>query len=251
MRTVHEVEKLTGISVRALHHYDAIGLLKPSTVTAAGYRLYDEKALWRLQNILLFREMQFPLKEIKAILDNPDFDPREALAQQIKLLELQRNHIDELISLAREIQKGGTDQMDFHAFQKTEIDQYAEEVKERWGSTKAYAEYEEKMKGKTEQEQNTAADKMLELFAEIGRLQQEQHTPEEKEVQEKIGELQAFITENYYHCTDEILHGLGEMYVNDERMKHNIDKAGGEGTAEFARQAILAYCAGKGSAEAN
>lgn len=249
MRTVHEVEKLTGISVRTLHHYDAIGLLKPSTVTAAGYRLYDEKALQRLQNILLFRELQFPLKEIKAILDNPDFDPREALAQQIKLLELQRNHIDELISLAREIQKGGTDQMDFHAFQKTEIDQYAEEVRKRWGSTKAYAEYEEKMKGKSEQEQNAAADKMLELFAEIGRLQQEQHAPEEKEVQEKIEELQAFITENYYHCTDEILHGLGEMYVCDERMKHNIDKASGEGTAEFARRAISVYCAGRGTAD--
>lgn len=239
MQTVHEVGRLTGISVRTLHHYDAIGLLKPSRVTDAGYRLYDGKALERLQNILLFRELQFPLKEIKAILDNPDFDPKEALGQQIQLLELQRKHIDDLISLAREIQKGGTNQMDFHAFQKTEIDQYAQEVKERWGTTEAYAEYEEKWKGKTDTELEATANKMMELFTELGRLQK--HAPEEAVVQEKIGELQAFITEHYYHCTDEILHGLGEMYVGDERMKRSIDKAGGEGTAEFVRKAIGSY----------
>ncbi len=200
---------------------------------------YDEKALHRLQNILLFRELQFPLKEIKSILDNPDFDPGEALAQQIQLLELRKKHIEDLISLTREIQEGGTDQMNFHAFQKTEIEQYEEEVKERWGSTKAYKEYEEKMKGKSKQELDAAANKMLELFAEIGQLQE--HAPGEDEVQKKIEELQTFITQNYYHCTDEILQGLGEMYVSDERMKRNIDKAGGEGTAEFARQAISVY----------
>ena len=152
MRTVNEVSKLTGISVRALHHYDAIGLLKPSSVTEAGYRLYDGAALKRLQNILFFRELQFPLKEIKSILDNPDFDPGEALAQQIKLLELQRKHIDELISFAREVQKGGTDIMNLDAFQKTEFDRYAEEVRERWGTTRAYAEYEQKRKERTEEE---------------------------------------------------------------------------------------------------
>lgn len=97
MRTVKEVSKLTGISVRALHHYDAIGLLCPAKVTDAGYRLYDEAALRRLQNILLFRELQFPLKEIKAILDSPEFKPEEALEQQITLLELRRKHIDQLI----------------------------------------------------------------------------------------------------------------------------------------------------------
>ena len=153
MQTVHEVSRLTGISVRALHHYDAIGLLKPSRVTEAGYRLYDGAALRRLQNILFFRELQFPLKEIKAILDNPEFDPKEALDQQIRLLELQRTRIDRLISLAREAQKGGTDQMNFQAFQKTEYDRYA---------------------------------------------------------QEKVRELQAFITGNYYTCTDEILRGMGK-----------------------------------------
>ncbi len=122
MRTVKEVSKLTGISVRALHHYDAIGLLCPAKVTDAGYRLYDEAALRRLQNILLFRELQFPLKEIKAILDSPEFKPEEALEQQITLLELRRKHIDQLIFFARRIQKEGVDAMSFQAFQTEEID---------------------------------------------------------------------------------------------------------------------------------
>ena len=103
MRTVNEVSKLTGVSVRTLHHYDAIGLLKPTKVTPAGYRLYDDTALGRLQNILLFREVQFSLKDIKAILDNPSFNPDEALTQQIELLELQYKRIGKLISFAREI----------------------------------------------------------------------------------------------------------------------------------------------------
>ncbi|EOS35174.1 hypothetical protein C808_04953 [Lachnospiraceae bacterium M18-1] len=243
MRTVNEVSKLTGISVRALHHYDAIGLLKPSSVTEAGYRIYDGAALKRLQNILFFRELQFPLKEIKSILDNPDFDPGEALAQQIKLLELQRKHIDALISFAREVQKGGIDIMNLDAFQKTEFDRYAEEVRERWGTTRAYAEYEQKRKERTEGEMKTAADRMMALFAELGSLRD--HSPADREVQKKIEELQAWITENYYHCTDEILSGLGEMYAGDESMKHNIDQAGGEGTARFVSQAVAAYCSGR------
>ena len=107
MRTVKEVSKITGVSVRTLHHYDAIGLLKPTKVTEAGYRMYDDTALSRLQNILLFRELQFPLKEIKEILDSPDFDPSEAIAQQIRLLELQYKHLGELLAFAREIQSKG------------------------------------------------------------------------------------------------------------------------------------------------
>lgn len=93
MRTVKEVSRLTGVSVRTLHHYDAIGLLKPTKITDAGYRLYDDTALGRLQNILLFRELQFPLKEIKKILNNPDFDSNLAITQQIRLLELQQERI--------------------------------------------------------------------------------------------------------------------------------------------------------------
>lgn len=239
MKTVKEVSRLTGISVRTLHHYDAIGLLKPAEITEAGYRLYDDTALRRLQNILMFRELQFPLKEIKAILDNPEFDAGEALKQQITLLELRRKHLDELISFARQIKKGA-DKMDFHAFQKTEIEKYAQEVKDRWGTTEAYKEFKQKTEGKTDIELGAIADRLLSLFKDIGLLRGSE--PSEKSVQEKIRELQTFITEHYYNCTDDILDSLSQMYVGDERMKRNIDKAGGDGTAEFVRQAVSVYC---------
>lgn len=240
MKTVKQVSKLTGISVRTLHHYDAIGLLKHAKVTEAGYRLYDDKALKRLQNILLFRELQFPLKEIKAILDSPDFDPSEAIQQQIKLLELQRNHIARLISFAREIQQKGVNKMNFNVFYKTEIEKYSAEVKRKWGSTNAYEEYEQKNRKKSNSELAETANRFMSVFTAIGSLKH--LSPHDKAVQEKIRELQSFITDNYYNCTDEILKGLGQMYVNDERFKRNIDEAGGEGTAEFVRQAILVYC---------
>lgn len=243
MLTVNEVSKRTGVSVRSLHHYDAIGLLKPAKVTKAGYRLYGDNELMRLQNILLFRELQFPLKEIKKILDSSNFDQREALAQQIQLLELQLKHTQELISFAREIQKKGVETMketDFKAFDKRTLAEYAKEVRERWGKTAAYAEYEQKAKTRTDKEQEEIGSKLMAQFAEIGKLKS--CAPTEQVVQEKIAVIQQFITDNYYHCTDEILRGLGQMYVTDERMKRNIDKAGGEGTAVFVSQAIEVHC---------
>ena len=105
MKTVKEVSQLTGVSVRTLHHYDAIGLLKPAQVTEAGYRLYDDRALERLHTILLFRELRFSLKQIIQILDAPGFDPIAAVDDQIRLLELQRDHLENLISHARQSKK--------------------------------------------------------------------------------------------------------------------------------------------------
>ena len=240
MRTVKEVSKLTGVSVRTLHHYDAIGLLKPTKVTDAGYRMYDDAALSRLQNILLFRELQFPLKEIKEILDSPNFDPSEAIRQQIELLELQYQHIGRLISLAREIQNKGVTIMNFQAFNKSEIDQYKAEAKAKWGKTHAYQEYEQKTAGRDDKAFRESGNRLMELFAEFGTLR---HMPPTGEaVQEKVAALQKFITEHYYECTNEILMGLGQMYTEDERFRKNIDEAGGNGTAAFVSQAIRIYC---------
>ena len=239
MRTVKEVSKLTGVSVRTLHYYDTIDLLKPTQVTSAGYRLYDDAALKRLQNILLFRELQFPLKEIREILDDPDFDPAQALADQIRLLEIKRRHIDGLISFAREIQKKGVRNMDFQAFDTKKMEDYKAEVKERWGSTREYQEYEQKQEKAGDSAE--AGRRMMNIFAELGALRQ--LSPSDRSVQEKIIALQKFITDNYYTCTDKILGELGKMYVDDERFKRNIDKAGGEGTAEFVKGAIEIHCA--------
>lgn len=231
MKTVKEISRLTGISVRTLHYYDEINLLTPTKTTDAGYRLYDDTALERLHRILLFRELKFPLKEIKTILDNPDFDAKSALKEQIALLEMQKNRLDEIINSAREILTKGAENMNFSVFDKTEIESYANEAKQKWGHTDAYKEYEQKHSDFAE-----TADEFMQFFAEIGKLK---HLPSDsKEVQALIRKLQNFITENYYTCTDELLKQLGQMYVADERFKNNIDKAGGAGTAEFVAKVI-------------
>lgn len=241
MRTVKEVSRLTGVSVRTLHHYDAIGLLKPTKITDAGYRLYDDTAVCRLQNILLFRELQFPLKEIKEILDTPDFDADMALVQQIRLLELQYEHIGELLSFAREMKEKGVHKMEFDVFDKSGIERYKEEVKERWGQSEAYREFvQRQQKGETFEKSET---QMMSLFTEIGMLREQ--PPADRKVQDKIRELQSFITDHYYNCSNEILKNLGVMYTEDERFRQNIDKAGGSGTAAFVRQAIEVYTCGK------
>ena len=236
MKTVHEVSELTGVSVRTLHHYDAVGLLKPTAVTEAGYRLYDDAAIARLQSILLFRELEFPLKSIKAILDSPEFDARAAMLEQIKLLELRREQIDRLILLARETIETGEINMDFSAFDKSEFERYVAEAKQKWGGTAQYAEYDKKPLG----EKLAAADALMAKFAEIGALRA--LSPDSAEAQSAVRELQSFITEHFYTCTDEVLAGLGVMYTADERFKSNIDSAGGSGTAEFIGKAIEIYC---------
>ena len=106
MMTVKEASRLTGISIRTLQYYDKLGLL-PAMRTESGYRLYDDAALERLQQILLFRELEFPLRDIRTILDNPNFDRRKALGQQIELLTLKKQHLEDLIRLARTLQAAG------------------------------------------------------------------------------------------------------------------------------------------------
>ena len=240
MRTVKDVSKLTGVSVRTLHYYDAIGLLTPTKVTDAGYRMYDDTALSRLQSILLFRELQFPLKEIKEFLDSPDFNQEETIAQQIKLLELQYKHIGELISFAREIQTKGVKTMNFEAFDAKEIEQYKAEVKSKWGNSKAYQEYEQRVVSHSEHNDSKFVNEIMSLFTDLGAMKQ--LPPTDKAVQEKIAALQAYINENFYTCSNDILIELGEMYVCDDRFKKNIDRFGGEGTAKFVREAIFVYC---------
>ena len=234
MKTVNQVSRLTGVSVRTLHHYDAIGLLKPTNVTEAGYRLYDDTALARLQTILLFRELEFSLQEILKILDSPNFDAAAAIEDQIKLLELRRQHLDELLNHARQIQKTGVIPMNFKPFDATKMDAYAAEVKAKWGKTEAYKEYEKRGKGAD------ASDALMSLFAEAGKLRH--LSPDSPEVQTMVASIQSYITDHYHTCNKQILAGLGQMYVADERFKANIDAAGGEGCAEFVSKAIEIYC---------
>ena len=240
MKTVKEVSRITGVSVRTLHHNDALGLLKPTQVTAAGYRLYDDVALGRLQTILLFRELQFPLKEIKEMLEAPDFDPMAALEDQIQLLQLRREHLDRLIDHARQIQKTGVMTMDFKAYDTKKLDAYAAEAKQRWGHTDAWKESQEKTRGKSRDQLASEADGLMDLFRRLGQFRT--GDPAAPEVQSLVGELQRCISEHYYSCTKQILFGLGQMYAAPGEMNENIDRAGGEGTGDFAHRAIEIYC---------
>lgn len=237
MKTVKQVSKLTGVSIRTLHHYDAIGLLRPTAVTASGYRLYDDTALLRLQTILLFRALRFPLKEVQRILDSPDFDRDLALRQQIAMLELQMEQTGKLLDLARAIQANGGNIMDFTAFDTTKLDEYAARAKETWGNTAAYREYAAKQH--TREEEMQMAGELMGLFRELGALQD--RGPESPEVQALVARLRETITKNWYTCTPEILAGLGRMYAAGGEMTENIDRAGGPGTAAFAQKAIACY----------
>ena len=131
MMTVNEVSKLTGVSIRTLQYYDKIGLLHPANYTEAGYRLYDDAALETLQQILLFRELEFPLKDIKEIISSQDFDRSKALEQQIELLKLKKEHIENLIDLALGIKAIGVKPLKFDAFDTRKIDEYAAQAKGR------------------------------------------------------------------------------------------------------------------------
>ena len=240
MYTVHEVSERSGVSVRTLHHYDAIGLLKPASVTPAGYRLYDDAGLQRLQSILFFRELEFPLKEIKEILDDPAYDPREALKQQIRLLEMQRDRLDRIIKQAKDMKEKGGSTMGFDVFDKKKLEEYKQEAREKWGGTDALKESEQKSAGRTPGQESAIAEGLMDIFREFGALRGS--APGSPEAQEKAAKLQQYITDHYYTCTKEILKGLGQMYICDERFRSNIDEAGGEGTAEFAAKAIAEYC---------
>lgn len=240
MMTVKEVSDLTGVSIRTLHYYDQLGLLPAAGHTDSGYRLYDDAALERLQQILLFRELEFPLKDIQHILTNSAFDRRKALAQQIELLTLKKQHLESLISLAQKTLTTGGTYMDFTAFDTQKIQEYARQAKQQWGATSAYKEFEQKTAHQTAQEAANMGSRLMEILAVFGGMQHK--SPAAPAVQTQVKALQAFITEHYYTCTKEIFAQLGQMYGAGGAFTENINAAGGPGTAEFAAKAIEVYC---------
>ena len=240
MMTVKQLAKKCGVSVRTLHHYDAIGLLKPAQVTEAGYRLYDEAALERLYLILLFRELGFRLKDIRGILDAPDFDRNRVLKQQIALLERKQYHLEFITNMARGVKQMGVKNLEFQNFDPKKVDDYAQQAKTLYGKTDAYREFEEKTKGRTQEQSDAVNGQVMDFFVRLGALKGQ--APESEDVQAWVKELQAFFTANFYTCTPEILMSLGQMYAGGGAMTENIDAAGGEGTGAFARGAIACYC---------
>ena len=240
MKTVTEIAKQTGVSVRTLHHYDAIGLLKPTAVTEAGYRLYDEDALMRLYLIIIYRELGFSLKRIAELLNAPDFDRNQALAEQIALLEQKREQLQNRITFARGLILTGVRHLDYEGFDYKKLDDYSAQAKTMWGKTDAWKEFEQKSKGRSKETARALGDDMMALFTKAGQLRH--LDPGSGEVQQWVAQLQAFITEHYYTCTKPMLKVLGEMYDGGGSMTENIDKAGGAGPGAFAKAAIYLVC---------
>ncbi len=238
---VSEFARITGVSVRTLHYYDEIGLLKPDFVDEKnGYRSYGKNALERMQEILFYRELDFPLKTIKNIVSSTDYNKQKALESQKELLLLKRARLDKILDLLESAEKGEKI-MDFDVFDNSEIDAYKDEVKKRWETTNAYKEHQEKTENYTSNQWSHMAKGLNEILAEFSVAMKNGVKADREQVQILVKKLQDFITSTQYTCTDEILLSLGEMYVSDERFKKNIDQ-NGVGTAEFISNAIKSYC---------
>ena len=156
------------------------------------------------------------------------------------MLTLKKEHLQNLIELAEGLREGKGRTVDFKAFDTSKIDEYAQRAKEQWGSTREYAEFEERDRGRTPGERNEMIEQMMGLFVEFGLLKV--GAPDSPEAQAQVKKLQDFISAHFYQCSDEVLAGLGQMYGAGGEFTENIDAAAGEGTARFAARAIEVYC---------
>jgi DNA-binding transcriptional MerR regulator len=240
MKTVKEISRLTGVSVRTLHHYDAIGLLRPSQISPAGYRLYDEDALQRLRKILVYRELGLSLEAIGNLLDAPEATREQTLQDQIQLMKRKVDQLQDRISLAGAMLQMGDKDMNYEAIDTKTMEDYSKQAKLLYGKTEAYREYQEKARGRTQETDKALGDDLMGLFRELGTLRKE--APDSEAVQQWVKKLQSFITSHYYTCTKQILFGLGQMYADGGSMTENIDNAGGRGTGDFAKRAIDIFC---------
>lgn len=244
MYTVHELAELAGISVRTLHYYDEIGLLKPNSIQKNGYRRYDEKELLRLQQILFFRELDFPLDEVKKILNRPDFLVVDALREHKKLIRLKQKHLEKLINTIDKTIKRMNNQQKindeelYDAFKDNDVKQYQDEVKQRWGNTDAYRQSMAKVSKMTKAEMEELKKKGIEHTKKLAAVM---GLPiGSKEVQDLIAESYKGI-QFFYDCSIEMFRNLGQMYVNDPRFTKYYDKHR-PGLAVFVRDAIGYFC---------
>lgn len=236
---IKEFADLTGVSVRTLHYYDEMGLLKPACVDrSTGYRYYDETCLLRMQEILFYRELDFSLKSICEILSSANYDKEKALIEQKTLLILKKERLDRLVSAIDDAMKG---ENVMKAFDNTEFEKYKAEAKEKWGKTDAWKEHSEKTGSYSKDKWQSAEEGLNAIFKAFAVCKAAGNDICSESAQALVVRLQSYITENFYTCTRQILSGLGQMYVMDERFKENIDK-NGDGTAEFVSHAIEIYC---------
>ncbi len=245
--SIKKFAELSGVSVRTLHYYHEIGLLTPDeTDETTGYRFYGERALSRMQEILFYRELDFSLKEIATMLTSSECDRQKALQGQKKLLSLQKERLERIILAIDCAVKG--ENWDMRTFDNSELEMakeiYREEAQQRWGETDAYKENRKRTAGYTKEKWKEVGVALDSIFASFAAVKTAGGRETDSEATALVRQLQEYITETQYTCTDAILRCLGEMYVGDERFRANIDKHGA-GTAAFVNGAIRAYCGGK------
>jgi DNA-binding transcriptional MerR regulator len=245
--TVKAVADMASVSVRTLHHYDHIGLLKPTSTSPAGYRLYADTDLGRLQQVLFFRELGFGLQEIKAIVDSPSFDRREALRAHRRFLIEEQKRFGRLVDLVdRTIDtlERGTSMSDrerFAGFDEAKHEEYREEARQRWGQTEAYQESERRTARYSKADWDVIKAESEEITRVIAALSE--RDPADPEVQRWIARHHGQINQRFYTCPPEIYRGLGDMYVDDPRFTAVYDSVK-PGLARFMRDAMHVYADG-------
>ncbi len=242
--TIHKLATLAGVSVRTLHYYDEIGLLKPSRIRHNGYREYGEAELLKLQQILFFRELDFSLDDIKRTLSSQYFDMRSALLDHRKLIELKKKRLNGLITTIDKTLKKLNHETSMHddelydAFKDEEQKQYAAEVKERWGRTEAYRQSQERLKKMTKADMaklKKDADVFMKVVAET--MPKGATSPEfQKLIDEHYNSLRT-----WYEPNLELYRGLAEMYIQDPRFTAYYEKYA-EGLAKVMHDGMIAYC---------
>ena len=240
--TVSEVARLAGVSVRTLHHYDAIGLLSPSSRSEASYRLYERADLERLQQILFFRELGFPLEEISRLMGAKAFDRGAALRMQRELLEERVGRLHGMIravdAALLALERGTTmsEQQMFEGFDPTAYD---EEVRERWGDTKEFQESKRRTARYSKEQWKEIHREGTALFEQIAALMEAGRAATDGQVFELAEKHRLHIDRWFYPCSKSLHRALGEMYVSDPRFTENIDRVR-PGLAAFLRDAFRA-----------
>lgn len=249
--TINKIAGLAGITLKTLRHYDKLGLLVPSGRSDAGYRLYSDEDVEKLQQILFFRELDFPLVRIKEIMDNPDYDRQRALEMQIEFLEERAKRYRSLSTLAKKTlkklkgdEKMKNDEM-FEGFDYDKIveheKKYEAEVKERWGETDAYKISKQRTDKYTKEDWERINNEIGANFEMLLRCFRENVPAESEEMMAVCDGFRNHITKNFYPCTLEIYSNLGNMYVMDERFTAYYDKYE-VGLAKYYNDAIQYYC---------
>lgn len=242
--TVKQLARSAGVTVRTLHYYDEIGLLKPSFIKENGYRYYEERDAIRLQQILFFRELDFALEDIVQIINAPGYQMLKALADQKKLLEMKRSRLDDLLETIQKtmikLKEGESmsNEERFAAFANDQVEQYKDEVKARWGETEAYKQWAERSKHWTKADLQRINEEGQAIILALAQGMEKGIA--HAEVQTQIERYFHYMNQ-FFDCPYQMYRGFGKMYVDDARFAKNFNKVAPH-LAEFMRDAIAYYC---------